>query len=372
MSANTSWYLYNFRRSTIQTLFDEGWKVICLAPRDEYSERLFGLGAVWFDLPMDNRGGNPIRELRLFLRFIHYYRKHRPVAAFHFTIKNNIYGTWAARLFGIPSVMNISGLGTAFIRSGWLAWVARTLYKSTLSLAHHVFCQNAEDYEMLDRLDLVSSTRLSLLPGSGVDIDRFHPSLLVDRDHSEPFCFLYSGRILKDKGLIELIEAVAGINEENIRCKLHLYGFLDADNVSAISSDIVEEWSSLPGIHWEGTSDSMELAYSHCDCVVLPSYREGMPRSLLEAGAMGLPVVATDVPGCRHVIENGVNGLLCEPRSADSLRAALEKMLCLSGESRKEMGRMGRARVEAHFDERRVVSVFIDTLFDIVASRRTA
>ena len=195
LSSNTSWYLFNFRASTIKRLLNDGFRVICLSPLDDYSQKLKDeLQCEWQPLKMDNWGSNPVRDLALVYQFWRYYRELKPVAALHFTIKNNIYGTWAARALRIPAINNVSGLGTAFIRGGWVSAIVRLLYRASQPMAHRVFCQNAEDQKLLIESKLVSQARLEQLPGSGVDLDRFNPRLRQSR--SGDFRFLYAGRML--------------------------------------------------------------------------------------------------------------------------------------------------------------------------------
>jgi glycosyltransferase involved in cell wall biosynthesis len=358
LSSNTSWYLYNFRASTIRRLVAEGYRVVCLSPKDDYSQKLIrDLQCEWLPLFMDNKGSNPFRDAGLVFQFWRYYRRLKPVAALHFTIKNNVYGTWAARSLGVPAINNVSGLGTAFIRNGLVPAIVRLLYKTSQPFAHRVFCQNEEDFAHLVESKLVAQHRLELLPGSGVDLDRFNPA---QREyHTGSFRFLYAGRMLADKGLNELIAAVCSINANGVQCSLWLCGFADVENVSAVSSQQLKVWSELPGIDWLGPSDSMEQVYAAVDCVVLPSYREGMPRSLLEAGAMGLPAVATDVPGCRSIVADGFNGLLCTARNTESLKGALLKMMRMTHAERAAMGENGRKLVSREYDERLVVDAAV-------------
>jgi glycosyltransferase involved in cell wall biosynthesis len=354
ISSNTSWYLYNFRASTIRRLLAEGYRVVCLSPQDDYSSRLIDdLGCEWLPLVMNNHGSNPFRDAGLVYQFWRHYRELRPAAALHFTIKNNVYGTWAARVLGVPAINNVSGLGTAFLRSGPVPAIVRLLYKTSQPLAHRVFCQNQDDLNQLVENGLVPRERLELLPGSGVDLERFKPGLR--EAHNGAFRFLYAGRMLADKGLNELVAAIRDINAAGVRCKLWLSGFADVENVSSISHQQLSAWAEESGIEWLGPSDVMEQVYAAVDCVVLPSYREGMPRSLLEAGAMGLPVVATDVAGCRNVVSDGYNGLLCEVKSSASLAHAMQRMLALSDDERARMGENGRDRVTREFDEQLVV-----------------
>ncbi|HEY6131561.1 MAG TPA: glycosyltransferase family 4 protein [Halioglobus sp.] len=354
LSSNTSWYLYNFRSSTIRRLLNDGYRVVCLSPEDDYSQKLVdGLGCEWLPLVMHNQGSNPVSDIGLVYQFWRYYRQLKPIAALHFTIKNNVYGTWAARLVGVSAINNVSGLGTAFIRRGLVPGIVRLLYKTSQPFAHRIFCQNEEDFAQLVGSKLVAPKQLELLPGSGVDLNRFSPSLR--EAHTGPFRFLFAGRMLADKGLMELIAAARSINASDVQCELWLSGFADVENVSAISHRQLIQWGALPGIHWLGPSDSMEQLYSVVDCVVLPSYREGMPRSLLEAGAMGLPVIATDVPGCRNIVKDGFNGLICDAMNTESLLTVMRKMLSMSTADRVTMGRNGRALVSQQYDENLVV-----------------
>jgi glycosyltransferase involved in cell wall biosynthesis len=369
LSANTSWYLFNFRASTIRALVAAGYRVVCLSPPDDYGARLASLGCEWQPLPMDNAGTNPVRDLALLGRFLHHYRRLKPVVAFHFTIKNNVYGTWGAQALGVAAVNNVSGLGTAFIRPGLVAAVVRTLYRLSQPMARRVFCQNAEDFELLRGCGLVPASRLQLLPGSGVDLQRFHPSLRRARAAGAPLRLLYAGRMLADKGLHELMEAVGRINAEGVRCELSLCGFAGAENVSAIGEQQLQAWAQRPGVRWLGPSDDMPGVYALADAVVLPSYREGMPRSLLEAAAMGLPAVATDVPGCRHIVSHGANGLLCKARSADALHGAVEQLLAMTDAEREALGAVGRDRVEAEFDEQLVVKAALGVVHEVLRER---
>jgi len=236
LSANTSWYLYNFRKSTILAFLDEGYGVVCLSPRDEYSIKLQSLGCDWQQLNIDNKGINPLSDLYLLARMFLKYRKIKPIAIFHFTVKNNIFGTFASFLARIPAINNVTGLGTAFINNNIISFIVRMLYRLSQPLAHKVFCQNQDDFDLLKMRGLVPAKSLALLPGSGVDLARFHPDLRKPfQDHKRIFRFIYSGRMLADKGLYELMHAMSDINKLEIQCHLWVCGFADAKNKSAIS-----------------------------------------------------------------------------------------------------------------------------------------
>ncbi|MEZ9057278.1 glycosyltransferase family 4 protein [Vibrio pelagius] len=363
LSANTSWYLYNFRSSTILALQKQGYNLVCLSPHDEYSQRLVNeLGCKWIEVKMDNQGSNPIKDLIFLFRLFKVYRKIKPVAVFNFTIKNNIYGTWAARAADVRAINNVSGLGTTFITDNLTSKIVRLLYKLSQPFAYKVFCQNPEDYDLLIDKRLVAKEKLELLPGSGVNVERFSPFLKKTKSSSEPFVFLYVGRMLKDKGVLELIEAAITLFDKRQDFILQLCGFADSKNVSAISERELENLSSVECIEWLGPSDSIHNIYSGADCVVLPSYREGMPRTLLEAGAMGIPCIATNVPGCKHVITNNLNGYLCDAKSVISLIEAMETMLGLSRIDYQSMCKKSRSHIVDNFNEEIVVGKTLEAL----------
>ena len=379
LSSNTSWYLYNYRKNTIRAFQAKGFQVVCLSPPDSHSSKLTGeLAAVHYPLVMDNQGNNPLRDLLLFFRFLYCYIRLRPVATFHFTIKNNVYGTLAAALLGIPSINNISGLGTAFIHTSWVSRVVRGLYRISQPFAFRVFCQNEEDFALLDENHLVPRANLYQLPGSGVDLESFRPATSSETsargeqsvcdEQKATFRFLFLGRMLADKGLTELVAAFKDLRSQQ-PVELWLAGSSEASNSSAITAQQLQEWQQDAGIRWLDHSDRPQDLLAQVDCVVLPSYREGLPRSLLEANAMALPAVTTDVPGCRAVIQHNHNGLLCKPRDVASLRDAMRAMAVMPAADRKRMGEAGRKLVEENFDEKIVIDHYLTALIEAVATR---
>lgn len=363
LSANTSWYLYNFRRSTIKELLEKGFDVICVSPYDEYSEKLVSeLGCKWVNVKISNKGMNPIMDALTFINFLSIYFRLKPKYVFNFTLKNNIYGTWAARLIGARPINNISGLGTAFINEGWVKKLVMLLYRVSMPLAQKVFCQNTEDFNYLINNSLVPEKKLELIPGSGVNLKRFNPDIRV-QVRSSTIKFLYVGRMLYDKGLAELLEAIKSINKNELKCELILCGFMDAQNKSAVGWDTLTDWIKIQGVEWIGASDDMPSVYASCDCVILPSYREGLPKTLIEAGAMGLPSIATDVPGCRDIIEDNYNGLLCEAKSVDSLTMAIKKIINSNQHQLDTMSKNARTNVERYYDEKIVIDRTLSELY---------
>jgi len=372
LAANSSWYLLNFRSSSIIKLINSGYKVICLAPFDSHTEALKNLGCEWVEIKMNSQGVNLFQDLKLLLSLVRFYRSEKPLAIFHFTLKLNIYGAWASRLSQSKCINNISGLGTAFIHPNIVSLLIKILYKLSQCFAHKIFCQNIEDFNLLVEQRLVPVDRLELLPGSGVNLKKFHPKLKQARPADEVPIFLYVGRMLADKGLRELIEAISSLNQKDIICKLVLCGYTNNANHSNISIRELNDWSELPGISWIGPSEDVPSVMANVDTVVLPSYREGMPRSILEACAMGLPAIVTNVPGCSNIIQDNINGFLCRPKDMDSLKNVLQKMINLHPTKRVAMGAAGRDIVEKGFNEEFVVQKLIDVINLIELSRSSS
>lgn len=360
--ANTSWYLFNFRSRLISALIAQGLSVTVLAPKDEYVSRLGALRVQHAHLDLDNASTNPIRELVTLARLIALLRRKRPMLILTYTPKVNIYVALTARLLGIPVVANVSGLGSGFISGGLLRSIMLGLYRVALSHPHKVFFQNQDDRTDFIQANLVSSHKTGLLPGSGVDLDRFAPSQKISKSG---FAFLLVARLLWDKGVGEFVEAARQLKSRYMEVEFCLLGFLDVQNPSAVFRTKVEQWESEGVVKYLGSTDDVRPYYMEADCVVLPSYREGMPRTLLEASAMARPIITTDVPGCRDAVDDGKTGFLCKARDAVDLAKKMESMILLTPEQRAEMGKAGRAKMELEFDERIVIDQYLEVIKEI-------
>lgn len=355
---NTAWNLVNFRAGLIRALVAEGYEVVAVAPFDEYAARLTELGCRFVALPMDNKGTHPGRDLLLFFRFIQLLHRERPDVYLGYTIKPNIYGSLAGHVLGVPVVNNIAGLGTVFIRNNWLTRLVRSLYKAAMSRSHHVFFQNDEDMSMFVERRMVAAKKVSRLPGSGINLDLFacEPVRPVE---SRPFQFLLVARMLWDKGVGEYVEAARIVRQKYPNARFQLLGFLDVINKTAVSRAEMDAWVQEGVVEYLGVADDVKPYLIAADCVVLPSYREGVPRSLLEAAATGRPIVATDAVGCRDVVEDGVNGLLCRVADSADLADKLLKMMEKSDLERAGMAQAGRQKMERAFDEKVVISNYL-------------
>jgi glycosyltransferase involved in cell wall biosynthesis len=364
ISINTAWNIYNFRSGLIKALVDCGYQVVALAPGDEYAHRLRDMGCRFIHMPMDSNGTHPGRDLSLLMRYFHVLRAERPLAYLGYTVKPNIYGSLAAHMLRVPVINNIAGLGTTFINSSLVTHIVRTLYRISLRRSHRIFFQNADDQALFIGTGLVRAESTDRLPGSGMDLAHFQPvapTPLTDR----PFVFLLVSRMLKDKGVEEFVEAARLVGRAYPAVRFQLLGCVDAANSNSIPLERIKGWEEAGLIRYLGRTDDVRPYLSAADCVVLPSYREGIPRSLLEAAAMARPIVATDVVGCRDVVKDGVNGLLCQPRDPRDLAKKMMEMLSASTEARMEMGMAGRRKVEREFNETVVIQKYLKTIGDI-------
>lgn len=367
ITSNTSWYLYNFRKNTILALVEEGYRVVAVSPKDDYSQKLAELGAEYQHIDIDQGGTNPVKDVGTFLGFLGLYRKIRPDVVLNFTPKNNIYSTLAASLLGAKSVNNIAGLGMVFINENITAKLARFLYKISQPKAHTIFFQNNEDKELFAKHSLAPLEITDRVPGSGADLTRFS---LSPSDDDGVVRFLLIARMLYDKGIGHYVEAARELKSKyGDKVEFCLLGFLDVNNPSAVSKAEMSAWVEEGIVNYLGTSDNVEAEIAKVDCMVLPSfYREGVPKSLLEACAMGKPIVTTDNVGCRETVDDGINGYLCELRSTSSLVKKLELMINLSHDQRLSMGEKSRIKVENEFDEQIVINKYLQAVKSAIES----
>ncbi|WP_458389016.1 glycosyltransferase family 4 protein [Sphingomonas sp. F9_3S_D5_B_2] len=366
LSANSSWNIVNFRAELISALEQAGFEPVVVAPVDPPAEkRMKALGVRRFEVNISRSGLNPFKDLALLLSYRRIIAEVRPAAYLGFTIKPNIYGCLAARFAGVPAIPNISGLGTVFIRGGLLGTVVSALYRIGLSRAPVVFFQNSDDLAVFIGRKLVRRDQARLLQGSGIDTDRFSPAPLP----LGPVRFLFIGRLLVDKGVREFVEAARVLRAGGSDARFQLLGALDEGNRTAISRAELDSWVAAGAVEYLGEAEDVRPFIADSHVVVLPSYREGLPRSLLEGAAMGRPLIAADVPGCRDVVERGVNGFLCEARNAASLAEAMRKMLGLTTEQRAALGHAARERVQAKFNLSGVIAEYLRAIADVAPRR---
>ena len=320
-------------------------------------------------VPVDRSGLNPLADVGLLRRYRSILASLRPAAYIGYTIKPNIYGSLAAASLGVPALPNVSGLGTAFIRGGPLQQLVTRLYRVGFRKAPIVFFQNDEDRRLFVDRRIVQTGQAQVLPGSGVDLNRFAPAPPAPEGHPT---FLLIGRLLRDKGVVEFVEAARMLKAEFPQVRCQLLGPIDPGNRTAIGSGELARWVSEGIVEHLGTTDDVRPFIAAATAVVLPSYREGLPRSLLEAAAMERPLIATDVPGCRNVVEDRVNGRLCRVRDPASLAEAMRDMIETPADQRRAMAEAARRKVQAQYSEEFVVQAYLDALARIDLDHKAA
>jgi glycosyltransferase involved in cell wall biosynthesis len=365
ISINTSWNIINFRLGLLQALQKESFKIIILAPKDKYSELFQDYDFEYYEIAMNNKGTNPIEDLKLTISYYKILKEIKPDLMLNYTIKPNVYGTIAAKLLKIPTINNIAGLGTLFVNENFITKIAKYLYKYSQDKASKVFFQNNEDFELFTSLGLVDIKKSDVLPGSGVNTEKFKP--IKKTKNLDKIVLLLISRMLWDKGVGEYVEAARILTKKYPNVEFQLLGFLDVANNSAISKEQMDTWTKEGIINYLGTSDNVQNEISNADCMVLPSfYREGTPRTLLESASMAKPIVTTDNIGCKDVINDGETGYLCKIKDSTDLASKLELIINMSEEERKTMGQKGREKIKKEFDEEIVINKYLDAIKEIV------
>ncbi len=367
LTVNAAWNIWNFRRPLVDALLADGHTVIVLAPWDDTVPKIEALGCEFHHLEMSVKGLNPLEEPKTLVRLRRHFRRLKPDVVLSFTIKNNIFGAIAAKSVGIPFIANVTGLGTAFLSGGLLERVAVALYKTAFRNLPVVFFQNNDDRELFLDRGLVADSQARSLPGSGIDLERFAASDYPFQ--SEAPQFLMIARLLRDKGVLEYVGAARRVKARNPGVRFQLLGATGSENRTAIDRETVRGWEQEGIIEYLGTVEDVRPLIKAAQCIVLPSYREGAPRTLIEAAAMARPLIATDVAGCRAVVDNKHTGFLCDVRSEESLAAACETFIALSLEERAALGRAGRLKMEHEYGQSIVIDAYRTALRDLVPTK---
>ncbi len=358
--ANNAGGLYGFRGELLQALVLRDYRVFVAVPEpreDTSVARMEAVGCRYIHAPMSRRGVNPLEDIRLIRRYKQIVRTIVPDLILTYTIKPNVYGNYVGSRFGIPVISNVTGIGSS-LSSDKLMHFTRRLYKFACNKASIVFFQNQSNVDFFLHKKMVDPCKIRLIPGSGVNLGKFQP--MDKRNNDDGITrFLYIGRIMKDKGIDEYLEAANVMTERYPNIEFQILGSFEEDQYR-------ERIGNNPGIKYLGRSDDVREQIRDVDCIVNPSYHEGMSNVLLEGAAMGKPLLASDIPGCREVVDDGINGLLFEPRSADSLAEKLDVFMSLDRSDRGEMGRKSREKVELGFDRNIVVEAYLQAISDIL------
>ena len=360
--ANTEWYLFNFRLSLAKALQAQGHEVLLISPPGEYGVRLQAQGFRWEALPMNRKSLNPLQELRLLAYLCRLYRREQPALAHHFTIKCVVYGSIAALVARVPARVNaVAGMGYVFTNQALKARLLRPVVRGLMRLVLNgrgarLILQNNDDMAAFAKAGLARPELTRLVMGSGVDLARFTPRVPSAQASPDvqPTRVVLAARLLWDKGIAEYAEAARQLKAKGLPIRFLLAGAPDPGNPAAIAQATLDGWQAEGLIELLGQVSDMAALFAAVDMVVLPSYREGLPKSLIEAAACALPLVTTDVPGCREVVTHEVDGLLVPVKDAKALASAIER-LHLDPAWARELGLAARARALREFDEKIVI-----------------
>jgi glycosyltransferase involved in cell wall biosynthesis len=358
LTSNTASSMLNFRQGLIKYLLKNGYQVYIVAPFDKATLNLQDLGCICVNIKLDRKGINPIKELKLIWDIYKIYKEIKPDIIFNYTIKPIIYGSLTARFLKIHNIAINIGLGYAFINKNIITQVSQSFYKIALKCADHVWFINADDRDEFVKRKFINMGKTLILPSEGINLNYFMPRKVDIKEKS----FLLIARILWDKGIGEYYNAAKILRAKYPHIIFNLLGNIDLDNPQGIKPDIISKWHNEGVINYMGQTDDVRDFIADTMCVVLPSYREGKGMVLIEGGAMGKPLIATNVPGCKDVVKDGYNGFLCEVKDAVSLANAMEKIIILDEKSIEKLGKNSRQYMIENFDEKKVIKIYIDFL----------
>jgi glycosyltransferase involved in cell wall biosynthesis len=365
--AHWDWVLHHFRMPIARMLRDAGCDVVMVCPDGPHVQAFLDEGLRWAAWRVERRSVNPLREARAVAALAGVYRRERPDLVHHFTVKPNLYGSVAARLTHVPVVLNMfSGLGYVFSDDGRASRLRRAVGPlmrwSFAGEQVHMLALNEEDLQGLRKAGLATPERSRIMP-EGVDLDRFRPG--VGFTAEGPPTVLLACRLLHDKGVGELAAAARIVRERGIELRVQIAGEPDPGNPSSVSAHEIASWASEGLVDFLGRRTDMPELLRSADVAVLPThYKEGAPRFLMEAAASGLPLVATDVQGCRDLVHPGINGFLIPPRSPDALADALAE-LAKDESLRRRLGAGSRTLAEETFGEAHVTHAHLQLYRDV-------
>ena len=359
--SNNCWSLYNFRREILHQFSEKGWQVVAVAPRDEFTEKLKTSCTLrYYEVSFRNSAVSPLSDLQLYCRLLEIYKIESPNIIFHYVTKPVIYGSFAAGQLGIPSIAVITGLGYVYASGTWLSWPVTFLFRRALRYAAQVWFLNRENAGFFTGEKIIPHGKSLILPGEGIDTSRFKPA--SEKRSSDTFIFLMVSRLLWSKGVGVYMEAAAILKEKGVIAEFRLLGRPEPGHPEAVAAEQLSLWEEKGLLVNLGCSDDVPEVLASADCFVLPTfYEEGIPRSLMEASSMELPVIASDHTGCNSLVEDGVTGLLCRPRDAEDLAEKMMQVLNFLPEDRRRMGKAGREKMIRNFDMSLVAQRYQET-----------
>jgi glycosyltransferase involved in cell wall biosynthesis len=365
--SNSAWSVYNFRLDVIRHLHKSGYAILVIAPNDEFSNLLVNEGCTYISIDFNNRSENPLDDLNLYRQLKTIYKEHSPDFIFHYVIKPNIYGSLAAAKTSVKSIAVITGLGYSFAKKNWLYKLTKALYKRALKKTEEVWFLNNEDAKIFINEKIVSVKKMKVLPGEGVNTEYFSPDHKKEFLPEKKFTFLMSTRLLKSKGVALYADASRILKKKNYDLNFELIGFFEKYHPDSITEEEIEKWQQEGLIIYKGFATDVRAHLINADCFVFPSfYNEGIPRCLMEAASMELPIITSFNRGCKEVVYNNSNGFICNLNDPFDLADKMEKMINLSPEQRLRMGKNGRELIIKKFSVEQVIDEYERTLAKIL------
>ena len=361
--SNSAWSVYNFRLDVIRHLLQQGHEIIVMAADDEYSQLLRDCGCRFISINFNNRTENPFSDYFFFRQLKKIYKEYKPGILFHYVIKPNIYGSLAAASCNIPSVAVITGLGYAFAKHNFLYWIIKRLYKISLRKSKEVWFLNNNDAKVFLKAKVVNIEKIKILPGEGINTDFFSKDFNGQKTENRRFRFLMSTRLLKSKGVGIYADAARILKKKYDNIDFELIGFFEKHHPDSVSPEDLKKWEKQGLIHYGGFAKDVRPFLLNTDCFVFPSfYNEGVPRCLMEAASMELPVITSLNTGCKEVVINNTTGYFCNMNDPFDLADKMEKIISLFVEERATMGRNGRSLVTDKFNIQKVINEYEQTL----------
>ena len=368
-TANVLWDIYIFRGGVIKALVEAGHDVTVVAPYETRIDISKELGVKVINIHLNKRGMNPIEDFKLFTELYKIYKKEKPDIIFHYTIKANIYGTIAAHFAKIKSIAILTGLGYAFVTNSLVSKIAKSLYKYSLPFAEEVCVLNEDDKNLLVSEKIIKEDKVFILPGEGINTEKFSPMKKTLNLTNEKIIFLMIARAFFDKGVKEYVEAAENIKNIYPNTEFQFLGALGGNSVSGINEEQMKSFVDKGIINYLGTVNDVREIIKNVDCIILPSYREGISRTLLEGASMEKPLIATNVTGCKEIIIDNVtgckeiiidnvSGFLVKPKNSEDLTEKIKKFILLSEEEKISFGKNGRKHVINNFDEKIIIDIY--------------
>ena len=362
LSSNNCWNIFNFRLALVKKLLEKNYAVYIISKKDDYSDDLIRIGCKLFFLNINRNSINIYSEVILLIKYIYLLLKIKPDFYFAFTIKPNIYGSLACRLLKIKYVNNITGLGSPFIENSYTKKILVLLYKIALKKSIKILFHNKDDKKLFISNKISNLSNSSVIPGSGINLEKVK-NININKFPSTPN-FLFIGRIIKDKGIHEFLESIEIVKREKPLINFTIIGNIDYENNTKIDKEEFLSKCKKNNVKYFGFTSNIFEHIVNASCIVLPSYREGLPRVILEAGLCARPVIVTDTPGCRDIVTNEFNGLLCYIKDSNHLAQQILKIISLDAYSFKLMGKRNKEVIEKFYDENIISNKYLDLIIN--------